>query len=626
MFKGMVTLVLMWALVFVGAQSVKAQKQYWQQKVDYTMDIDFDAKSHRFKGEQNLVYYNNSPDTLTKVFYHLYFNAFQPGSMMDVRSRTIADPDRRVGARIYGLKENEIGYHKIDELRQDGKKISYEVAGTILEVTLAQPLLPGASTKLDMKFNSQVPVQIRRSGRDNAEGIAYSMAQWYPKMAEYDYDGWHANPYIGREFHGVWGDFDVTIHIDSSFTIGGTGYLQNPLEIGCGYEENGQTVKRPNKAKLAWHFKAPQVHDFAWAADPGYRHLTAQVPDGPLLHFLFRPDSITTTNWDSLRGYAVKAFQIVNKRFGAYPYKQYSVIQAGDGGMEYPMATFISGRGSFGGLVSVTVHEALHSWYQGMLATNESKYYWMDEGFTSFAQDKVLDKLFERNRLNPHSRDYRSYVSLTKSGLEEPLGTHADHFHTNRAYGTAAYSKGCIFLHQLSYVVGQEAFDRGMLRYYREWRFKHPRPEDFKRVMELETGLELDWYFENWLGTTNTIDYGIKSVASNGGATVVTLENKGTMPMPLDVVVTLKGGKKKLYSIPLRIMRGEKEEEDKSMQKTSLSDWPWPFPEYDFKIPMGLDQIESIEIDPSTRMADVDRDNNVFPKADAFKFFGKEKK
>ena len=233
-------------LLLLSIQFIIAQPERWQQRVQYKMDIDFDVKKHQFNGNQTIKYTNNSPDTLDRIFYHLYFNAFQPGSMMDVRSRTISDPDPRVDDRIFKLTPDEIGFHKISALSQDGIPLKFEMVETILEVKLAKPILPGKTTTLDMSFSSQVPLQIRRSGRNNAEGIDYSMAQWYPKLCEYDYQGWHANPYIGREFYGVWGDFDVTLHIDANYMVGGTGYLQNPYQIGKGYTQNTVTPK-PDK-------------------------------------------------------------------------------------------------------------------------------------------------------------------------------------------------------------------------------------------------------------------------------------------------------------------------------------------------------------------------------------------
>ncbi|MBT8394126.1 MAG: M1 family peptidase, partial [Bacteroidia bacterium] len=254
-------------------------RYYWQQHVDYKMNIDMDVSTFKYKGEQELIYTNNSPDTLNRVFYHLFFNAFQPGSEMDVRSLTISDPDPRVRDRISKLKPDEIGYINVSSLKQNGQKLKFETVGTILEVNLSKPIKPGEQVKFDMRFNGQVPLQIRRAGRNNRENVALSMAQWYPKMAEYDFEGWHADPYIGREFYGVWGDFDVKITIDKDYVLGGTGYLQNPNEIGHGYEAEPINTTKPNK--LTWHFKAPNVHDFTWAADPDYIHDTLQVPDGP---------------------------------------------------------------------------------------------------------------------------------------------------------------------------------------------------------------------------------------------------------------------------------------------------------------------------------------------------------
>ena len=619
-------------LLLTTCAMVSAQDGYWQQRADYTMDIDFDTDKHQFQGKQEINYTNNSKDTLRKVFYHLYYNAFQPGSMMDVRSRTIADPDSRVRDRIFYLKDNEIGYHRVNELKQDGASLKYEVVGTILEVELAEPLLPGKNTKLSMMFDSQVPVQIRRTGRDNKEGISYSMTQWYPKLAEYDKHGWHADPYVGREFHGVWGSFDVTIHIDSKYMIGGTGYLQNAQEIGHGYEDKSKPFKRKKGKKLSWHFKVDKVHDFAWAADPDYVHDIVKGDGIPDLHFIYQnDDSEVTANWDSLKNYAVQTFQIMNEKYGKYPYRDYTIIQGGDGGMEYPMATLITSGRSFRGLVSVTVHEAIHSWYQGVLAFNESKYPWMDEGFTTYCQYMIMDSLFNENRLNPLSRAYSAYQMLVEADLQEPMTTHGDHYDKNRTYSISTYLRGAIYLHQLSYVIGQKSFDKGMLDLWDQWAFKHPDPTDFKRVMEKRSGLELDWYNEQWVGTTNTIDYGIQSVEVDADSSSITIEKIGLHPMPLDVVVTLEGGEQKLFYIPLEIMRGNKPEEQGMPARVVMEDWPWPYPYYELSV---KGKVESIEIDPSLRMADTNRVNNVFPLPSSYKssgevssshkFFGKE--
>ncbi|MFT6815644.1 MAG: hypothetical protein ACJAZ3_001554 [Sphingobacteriales bacterium] len=596
-------------LVLLSISTLSAQ--YWQQKAIYTINVDLNVETNQFTGTQKIVYTNNSPDTLTKVFYHLYFNSFQPGSMMDVRSRTISDPDRRVGNRIEALQPDEIGYQKVKSLKQNGKSLKMKEVGTILEVELATPIYPGKTATFDMTFEAQVPLQIRRSGRDNKEEIRYSMTQWYPKMCEYDVEGWHSNPYIGREFHGIWGDFDVTITIDKTYVLGATGVLQNPNEVGHGYETAGKDLKRPEGDKLSWHFVGKKVHDFAWAADPNYKHVVVETKDLPTIHLLYVEDSNTTT-WTDLPKYAPQIFQYMNPLFGKYPYPSYSIIQGGDGGMEYPMLTLITGHRSLKSLVGVSVHEAIHSWYQLLLGTNESKYSWMDEGFTSFASDVIMDSIFGAGSTT-HAGAYAGYYNLVKSGMAEPMTTHADYYKTNRAYGINSYSKGEVLLNQLNYIMGSDLFYKGMRDYYYTWRYKHPTPTEFKRVMEKASGLELDWYFENWVGTINTIDYGIKSVVSSSSKTELIIERVGDMPMPVDLVVTLNDNSTINYQIPLEIMRGEKSaKEGYSELKTELA-WPWVYPTYKLVLDEKFTDIKSIEIDPSNRMADVDRGNNLYP-------------
>ena len=611
-------------LLFATIQYTIAQDFRWQQRVEYQMDVALDVKTNIISGSQKLTYFNNSKDTLSKVYYHLYFNAFQPGSMMDVRSRNIVDPDPRVVDRISKLKDDEIGFQHIQSLKQDGKDISFHVNGTLLEVSLAKPILPNTKTVFDMKFEAQVPIQVRRSGRNSKEGIAYSITQWYPKIAEYDFQGWHAYQYVAREFHGVWGDFDVNIKIDSSFTIGGTGVLANPEVVGHGYKVKPQAKSQAKPSKkdskgntapvksneLTWHFTAKNVTDFAWAADPDYAHDITQVPNGTELHFFYQKGEKTTDNWKKMQDYAVKHFEFMNKTFGVYPYSTYSIIQGGDGGMEYAMCTLITGERSFGSLVGVMTHEVAHSWYQGVLATNESLYPWIDEGFTDFASQESEATLFNKPVADSHLGSYGGYFNLVKSGLQEPISLHGDHYNTNRAYGTAAYNMGTVFLHQLKYIIGDETFYRGMRQYYNTWKFKHPEPIDFIRVMEKVSGMDLNWYLRYWMNTTKKIDYGVKNVISKDGGTFVTIDRIGDFPMPVDVVVTYTDGSKELYYIPLNETLGNKSVENKTIQRVDLEAWPWVYPSYTMKVNRKTEEITSIEIDPTLRMADVDRKNN----------------
>lgn len=604
------------SVFFMLALEISAQAGRWQQRVDYQMWIDFDHKTHTYQGKQRLVYQNNSPDTLKRVFYHLYFNAFQPGSSMDVRSQVLPDPDKRVMDRISKLQEKEIGYQRILTLSQDGDPVTWEIAETILEVTLHHPILPGSSTVLEMEHQAQVPVQIRRSGRDNAEGIDYSMAQWYPKLCEYDDQGWHANPYIAREFYGVWGSFEVFLTIDRDFTVAASGYLQNAPEIGHGFTSEANEKGKMGR-KNTWHFIAPNVHDFVWAADEDYTHTRLMRKDGTELHFFYVENERNRESWAQLPGVMDVAFDYINANFGQYPYRQYSFIMAGDGGMEYAMATLITGNRPIRSLTGVAVHELMHSWYQMVLGTNESLFAWMDEGFTSYASTRVMDHLTRMKLLegkpaeNPFAGTYTGYINLTKSGLEEPLSTHADHFMTNYGYGLAAYTKGEVFLNQLEYIVGKAAFDRSLLQYFKIWQFKHPQVNDFIRVFEKEADLELDWYKEYWVNSVHTIDYGIDSVYMDQGKTIVRLERLGQMPMPVDVQIKRKNGQIEVYVIPLELMRGAKVEDDLPGKMNIAPDWPWVMPYYTLELPYPNAEISSIEIDGSKRMADVERSNNL---------------
>ena len=583
---------------------------YWQQHVDYTMDVKMDVKTFSYGGTQKLIYTNNSPDDLERVFYHLFYNAFQPGSEMDVRSITIADADSRVGDRISKLQKEDLGFINVISLTQNSTPLEYVVVGTVLEVELNTSIKSGESAVFEMVFEGQVPPVIRRAGKNSKEGVALSMAQWYPKMAEYDFEGWHADPYIGREFHGVWGDFDVKLTLDKKYTVGGTGYLQNPNEIGHGY---GVKETKEESDVLTWHFIAPNVHDFTWAADPNFIHDTLQVPDGPMLHFLYKKSLKRKfkKRWEELQVPTSEIMQYYSSNIGKYPYEQYSVIQGGDGGMEYGMCTLITGERSFESLVGVTAHEIGHTWFQFLMASNESKHPWLDEGFAEYTCTFIENTIFDVNTPEPLKRHYDRYFALVKSGKEQPMSTHADRFAYNAAYSISTYSKGALVLAQLRYIIGEDYFWKTLKKYFKDWAFKHPTPNDFIRCAEKTSGLELEWFLTDWTQTTNTIDYGVKSVVASPRhpQTVITLERIGLMPMPVEVQVLMKNGDKKNYYIPLQMMRGEK---PLLNGEILLKDWAWAYPEYSFSVDVEPSKIESITVDVKKATADINKENNQF--------------
>jgi aminopeptidase N len=255
-------------------------------------------------------------------------------------------------------------------------------------------------------------------------------------------------------------------------------------------------------------------------------------------------------------------------------------------------------------------HEMAHSWFQFVLATNESKHEWMDEGFTSFISSLCMNSIMNQNKENPFENSYRSYYYLVNTGREQPLSTHADRYAFNNGYGISAYSKGSVFLSQLGYIIGQEDLMKTLRRYYAEFKFKHPTPNSILRSAEKVSGIELDWYLTDWTQTTNTIDYGISSIVDLDGKARITMERIGQMPMPIDVLVVLKDGSQQTYYAPLRMMRGEKPNPYPGLLRTIVPDWPWAQQIYTIDLDVSVDQIDGIRIDPSGLMADINQENN----------------
>ena len=595
-------LILISYLIFTS--SVFSQN-YWQQEADYKIFVDVNTKEDRYIGNQEIIYTNNSLDTLNKVFFHLYFNAFYPGSDMAERLDSGDDINTRFSVNINKLTPDEVGFLKVSNLKQDNVEVESFVSDTILEVTLANPLLPGDSTVFTMNFEGKVPVTIRRAGKNSPMGVRLSMAQWYPKISEYDYEGWNTAPYTGREYHGVWGNFDVTIKIQKDYIVAASGYLQesDPSDSKLGIKSGKNRI---------WNFIAPKVHDFTWAADPNYIHDIYDGPNGVKLNFYYKNDPEIISNWEELQPITAQLMEFFNENIGVYPYNQYSVVQGGDGGMEYSMLTLINSGKEFVPLVSVTSHELAHAWFQGVLATNEMKHEWMDEGSASYfgdlAESYVLGSDFYRSIYSSYYR----YISLANSGQEMPQATNSNRYKFNRAYESTAYSKGFVFLSQLRYIIGLEAFKKTIKNYYDTYKFTHPLPNDLRRIAEQSSGILLNWYLTDWTQTTNRIDYGISDLNTSKEKSVITLERIGLMPMPLEVLVKFKSGKESIYYIPIDLMRGEKEKPEYASNWIQIPDWSWAHKKYSFEIDHKLDSILSIDINPTRLIADTDESNNIF--------------
>ena len=606
------------------ALSAQAQDNHWQQQADYQMNVTMNVKNFQYKGVQKVTYINNSPDTLTTVFFHLYFNAFQPNSEMDANLQTLPDPDGRMAtnvgtpqrpiyeSRIAKLTPDEIGYLRVKKLTQDGVPATISHESTILKVTLPTPILPHSRTVLGLDFEGQVPVMIRRAGRNSPDGVALSMAQWYPKMVAYDHKGWHTTEYLGREFYGVWGNFDVKITLDKTYLVGASGVLQNPNEIGFGYEDKGVKVPTTKAATKTWHFIAERVHDFTWAADPQYVHDKHQLADGKTIHFIYKKYKDT---WKQIQEPMLKVFDYYNQLVGKYPWPQYSFIQGGDGGMEYAMCTLMVGNEKYERLVGTAAHELAHAWFQHLLATDEAAYPWMDEGFTSYIEYLAEHQILKTKKTaNPFDSAYKGYFGLVKSGFQEPTITHSDRFATNYAYSVTAYYKGLLFLTQLDYLMGNEALQKTLKRYYNEYAFKNPTPNDFIRIAEKVSGMQLQWFLNEFMETDHTADYAISKVEGKGNKTEVTLKRVGRLPLSIDLWVTDKAGNIRYVYVPLRMTYAEKPNTYPAYPRTVLPAWGWGNPTYTFTLDMPLEDIKSITLDPENKSVDTDKENNSFSK------------
>ena len=606
------------------ALSAQAQDNHWQQQADYQMNVTMNVKNFQYKGVQKVTYINNSPDTLSTVFFHLYFNAFQPNSEMDANLQTLPDPDGRMAtnvgtpqrpiyeSRIAKLNPDEIGYLRVKKLTQDGVPATISHESTILKVTLPTPILPHSRTVLGLDFEGQVPVMIRRAGRNSPDGVALSMAQWYPKMVAYDHKGWHTTEYLGREFYGVWGNFDVKITLDKTYLVGASGVLQNPNEIGFGYEDKGVKVPTTKATTKTWHFIAERVHDFTWAADPQYVHDKHQLADGKTIHFIYKKYKDT---WKQIQEPMLKVFDYYNQLIGKYPWPQYSFIQGGDGGMEYAMCTLMVGNEKYERLVGTAAHELAHAWFQHLLATDEAAYPWMDEGFTSYIEYLAEHQILKTKKsANPFDSAYKGYFGLVKSGLQEPTITHSDRFATNYAYSVTAYYKGLLFLTQLDYLMGNEALQKTLKRYYNEYAFKNPTPNDFIRIAEKVSGMQLQWFLNEFMETDHTADYAISKVEGKGNKTEVTLKRVGRLPLSIDLWVTDKAGNIRYVYVPLRMTYAEKPNTYPAYPRTVLPAWGWGNPTYTFTLDMPLEDIKSITLDPENKSVDTDKENNSFSK------------
>ena len=566
-----------------------AQNGYWQQSVMYNIQATLNDTDAKLSGNEQITYTNNSPDAIKEIYFHLYWNAFSKGShafeKMDIDPKT--------------LKPSDFGSITIADVQVNGSPIEMKVFESIGQIKLKEPLQPGENLEISMNFNSIIPKTLNRCGKNNTAGTDFTFTQWYPKVCRYDKQGWHTDPYLGREFAGTFGTFDVNISCDASFTVAGTGTPKNKEYTNDGWKSTDGSSSQ--SGLVNWEFHADNVHDFAWAADKDWSYQKKTI-DG--IDFQFFYGDYNTDEWDNLIGNWATAYAICKEEFGVYPYPQFSFIQGGEGYMEYPMCTMLEeSRSDF---FNTACHEFMHNYFYGIYGSDENLHHWMDEGITCYAEARISN--IYKQEIFPARDAYSSYSWMRMITTEEPVATAANHFMEDYAYYNAAYYKGQLFPEMIRYIIGDQRMKEGFSKYYELWKFKHPEPNDFVKVFEDVSDMELTWFQNYWLNTTHTIDLTIGEIIKRSGGIELTMERVG-VPVPVELEILLKNGTKRNFYIPLDLTNNIKK--DFNNPTELLPTWSSASNSLEVFIPIKYKEIESITIDPNQILPDVNEEGNI---------------
>lgn len=608
---------------------------YWQQDVHYTIEATVHETSDIIEGKQKLIYWNNSPDTLSEVFFHLYQNAFQPGSYYDDLHQNNGIKPR------YGKYEQQKKGTEVQSFLVNGKKPKMQYDNTILRITLPNQLLPNQSITFEIEFKTYFDGggNVGRRMKTFASGKHkhYDGVHWYPRIAVYDRKfGWCTDQHLGREFYGDMGCYDVELNFAENYVVGATGFLTNRAEVlpkelmdrlrienfkELPMGNRGPTIIEYDSTKRkTWKYHAENVHDFSFTADPNYRIGEAKYNDITCYAFVQEPHA---SKWQNAAEYAAKVIEVLSKTMGKYEYHKMIVADAKDG-MEYPMLTLDGGYDP--NYRSLFAHEIGHNWFYGMINTNETYRASMDEGFTQFLTAWTLERIdgniypekapkskykqyFYRGMNTRDRAVLAPYIKDATREADPPLNTHSDAFHGALGHGGGyghVYYKAATMLYNLEYVLGDSLFLKAMQHYVQKWKFAHPYPEDFRGAIMEYVKTDLNWFFDQWLETTKKIDYKIASIKkTNNDTFLIEFKRKGRMQMPIDFTVYSKEGKIHNYYIPNTYFQ-------KNTSATVLPKWTgWDklHPTYTAKvhIPGG---ISDVVIDPSGRLADVYQLNN----------------
>jgi len=539
------------------------EKPYFQQKVDFSINVELDDENHELVAFEKVFYTNNSSKTLHTIYFHVWPNAYKKYNSA-LGKQQLEDHN----TELYHANENIMGYIDGLEFKVGKEKLQWDYTpnnNDICAVHLLDPLRPGESVEITTPFNVKIPKGI--FSRLGHMGQSYQITQWFPKPAVYDNDGWHQMPYLDQgEFYSEYGTFDVYITLPKNYVVGATGDLvegENELKwlnsivektaLKDSFDYYDMSFPLSNDTTKTLHFQQEKVHDFAWFADKRYHVLKGEI-ELPHSKRKVTTWAMFTNNeaylWKNSIEYLNDATYYYSLWNGDYPYNHVTAVDgalSAGGGMEYPNITVIGESGDDFGLETVIMHEVGHNWFYGILGSNERDHGWMDEGLNSMNENRYIETKYS-NSINlpsdslPYSDRYKtdyelSYLINARKNQDQPIEELSAEY-TPFNYGGIVYSKAAIVFDYLMAYLGEDVYDKCMHKYFEEWKFKHPQPKDLRNIFEVETNKDLSWFFDGIIKTKSKIDYkigGSKKDTANPKNILLKIRNKGKIHGPFSI-------------------------------------------------------------------------------------------
>jgi hypothetical protein len=562
---------------------------YWVQHPQYVIQVALDSATARVTGKERVTYRNFSPDTLHMLDVYLRQNAFAPGmprnQSVPITGGVTLESVMVNGSRIAAVADRNPAMPITAAPNAPPTPGQYAVDGTVMMIPLATPLVPGATLTLDVTW-SYTPAPAPADGREGRDGNVYFMGYWYPEIAVYDdVDGWVADPYLlEAEFYMDPADYDVDITVPHGWVVGATGTLQNAASVLSRAARDslrtarmtGRTVHVASPGDMTpfanggaaahWHFIANGVRDFSWGTSDEYAWDATRA----LLGDAGQQDTIDINSFYRLTPdasawatggarYTRDAIAQMSRWLWRYPYPQMTSMEGilDSGGMEYPMMTLMQPWADTLSLAGDLMHETGHMWFPMQVGSNETRFPWMDEGFTQFDVAQAMRAQYGEDRTGGRPNDSEHgqralYLALARAGNEAPLMLPGDQFPQD-LYLTVYYDKTGQVLSALRAMLGDDVLHQALMTYGHEWTGRHPQPYDFFNAVDAAAGKDLSWFWTTWFYHTWALDQAIDSVATVGDSLVVTIGDHGLAPMPVLVAVTRRDSSVQRVTIPVDV-------------------------------------------------------------------------